>query len=167
MDRGISPELAAFYTDISTVEHAAKSSVATGTKEPGGGGPYLEYTLKMMVRNIILLEDHLANIANDIDVGACLACSYWHTEKLIAYDSLERVKFDPEYDTRFLRWCERFSEDLKRMDTDRELAAKALLHLREWRYHFAGDVADLPSLEDLKHSHCDSFENLKNEEVAQ
>jgi|GEM_PF-6379104 len=110
-----------------------------------GDKVYLDYTRDRMIEQIVLLEDHLLSIAADRDVLQCLACSYWHLQKLIAYDCLERIKFDPDYDDRFLIWAQKALADLPKLKEDRNLARKLALELREWRYFFAGEEeVDIP-----------------------
>lgn len=101
---------------------------------------YLDFTIDKMLSHIRLLEDHFLDIATDRNVMQCLACSYWHLFSLMAYDSLERPKFDPNYDTRFLHWLEAVIDELEGNSVAiGPRAMEIVKQLREWRYFFAGE----------------------------
>ena len=53
----------------------------------------IEYTNRLIIQHLLLVEDHLLEYAREPS-SQCLACLYWHLEKLVAYTSLECVKFD-------------------------------------------------------------------------
>ncbi len=100
---------------------------------------YLDFTVEHMLSHIRLLEDHFLDIATDRNVLQCFACSYWHLFSLISYDSLERPKFDPNYDTRFLKWLEKTIQAVQDRAIDRDQAKQLVKELREWRYYFVGE----------------------------
>lgn len=114
-------------------------------KIPDDKKVYLDFTIDKMLMHIRLLEDHFLDITVDRNVLQCISCSYWHLFSLAAYDSLERPKFDPNYDTRFIRWLESALDLLKEQKLTRLIAHQMVDQLREWRYFFAGEEdANIP-----------------------
>jgi predicted aspartyl protease len=53
----------------------------------------VEYTNRLIIQHLLLIEDHFLEY-NREPSSQCLSCLYWHLEKLIAYTSLECVKFE-------------------------------------------------------------------------
>ncbi len=52
----------------------------------------VEFTNERMIDHLLLLEDHFLEYSRK-PTAQCLACVYWHLRKLVAYASLECVKF--------------------------------------------------------------------------
>jgi hypothetical protein len=146
-------ELSAFYPVV-----MGSVAAPTGAPEPDREPDieawhdeehYLKYTIERMIEQLVLLEDHLLAIGANRDVLQCLACSYWHVYKLIAYDYTERQKFDPDYNTAFLDWAEGVMERISTLKSayNREAARKIAGQAREWRYYFVGDESAAPATE--------------------
>ncbi len=90
----------------------------------------VEYTTTLIIRHLLLAEDHLLEYSRD-PTAQCLACLYWHLEKLIAYTSLECVKFEG-MDTPLCKRLSEWAADTQRA-IDKMSKGKALEYAKEAR----------------------------------
>lgn len=110
----------------------------TATKPKENPDEFLvEYTNRLIIQHLLLVEDHLLEY-NREPTDQCLACLFWHLEKLIAYSSLECVKFeamDAPTCQNLSGWSVRVQESIDGMTRDEALQFSK--EAREFRYTMA------------------------------
>lgn len=111
--------------------------VEEATKKENPDEFLVEYTSRLIIQHLLLIEDHLLDY-NREPSDQCLACIYWHLEKLIAYSSLECVKFegmDVATCQSLSVWATKVQESLEGLS--RERALEFAKESREYRYKIA------------------------------
>ncbi len=102
-----------------------------------------EYTSDRIVDHLLLLEDHFLEYSRQPD-SQCLACAFWHLQKLVAYTSLECVKF-PGMDTplcqRLAKWAKEAQGELDNLSKGKAL--QRAKEARQYRYEFV-EAEDKP-----------------------
>lgn len=111
---------------------------------------FLDYTNRMLVWHWLLAEDHLLDYSVE-PTRQCLACLYWHLEKIIAYVSLECVKFASGFNEQLCREMVSKAEEMQaKLETMAKDEAKLFaLVARDLRYKLAS-AEEQPSLEEAK-----------------
>lgn len=98
-----------------------------------------EYTDRMMLQHLLLLEDHLLDYVREPS-DQCQACMFWHTVKIRSYASLECVKFSEGGHKEVCIAISPFMDEIE-AEMDKGLSKEKSLELakgvREWRYKIA------------------------------
>lgn len=104
----------------------------------------VDYTSRLIVRHLLLAEDHLLEYSRDPS-DQCLACLWWHLEKLIAYSSLECVKFEG-LDAPFCQELSAWAVEVQgKMDgMSKEQSLEYAKQARDYRYRMA-EMAPAPA----------------------
>lgn len=98
----------------------------------------IEYTNRLIVQHLLLTEDHLLDFAREPS-DQCISCLYWHLEKLVAYSSLECVKFegmDASACQVLSSWATKVQQSLPSLT--KEQALDLAKEAREFRYKMSG-----------------------------
>jgi len=102
----------------------------------------VDYTADRMIDHLLLIEDHFLDFAREPS-AQCLACVFWHLQKLVAYSSLECVKFegmDKPLCQELSAWASRTQDAIEHLAKDQAL--QLAKDAREYRYKMV-ETADV------------------------
>lgn len=103
------------------------------------------YTIKHLVEQLALLEDHLKEFASGMEAAFCLDCGLKHIVSLSGY-AQECIGFGcapARVITELKKWADDLTFRLK--DLDREDAKKAMDKARYFRKNLQGELLKKPS----------------------